>query len=66
MCVLEEEKIISTEMTRWIEKHIQTAVSLSKKLLPDPVVLSSSNPRVMLSSFVDALESLATDANTRM
>ena len=62
----EEEEITGTEMTRWIEKHIPTAVSISSNLRPDPVVLSSSNPGKLLLSFADALENLATEAKTQM
>ena len=66
MCVLEEEDITGTETTTWIEKHIPTAVSISKNLRPHPVVLRSSNPRELISSFVDALENLATEVKTQM
>ena len=60
ICVLEKEGITGTETTRWIEKHTQTAVSISSNLRPDPVVLSSSKPREFITSFVDALENLST------
>ena len=68
MCVLEEEEkeTTGTETTIRIEKHIPTAVSISSNLRPDPVVFSSSNPRELLLSFVNALEISATEAETRM
>ena len=66
MCVLEEEDITGTETTTWIEKHIPTAVSISSNLRPDPDVFRSSNPRELISSFVDALENLATEFKTQM
>ena len=58
--------ITGTETTRSIEKHFPTAVPISSNLRPDLLVLRSSNPRELISSFLNALENLATEVKTQM
>ena len=65
MCVQEEKVVTGTETTKMIEKHIP-AVSISSNLRSDPVALSSSNSRELVSSFVDACENLASEAKIQM
>ena len=59
VCV-NEETYKETETTKWIRKHVPISVSISSNLMPEHNFLCNSDPRHLVSSFVSALKSLAT------
>ena len=61
-----EEKFKNTETTTWIGKHVPISVSISSDLIAEPLVLCNSNPRDLVESFFDAVESLATKSKAQM
>ena len=61
-----EEKIKNTETTTWIGKHVSISVSISSNLIAKPIFLCNSNPRVLVESFIDAVEGLATQSKAQM
>ena len=65
ICV-EEETYKETETTKWIGKHVPISVSISSNLIPEPIFLCNSDPCRLISSFVGALEGLATQSNAQM
>ena len=64
----EDENFKDTKTTTRIGRHTQASVSMSSNLIPEAVFLCNLNPRDLISSFVDALENLATrsKAQTKM
>ena len=65
VCV-KEESYKQTETTTWIGKHAPLSVSISSKLIPEPIFLCNANPHYLISSFVTALEGLATQSKAQM
>ena len=65
ICV-KEETYEETETTKWIGKHNPISVSISSNLVPEPIFLCNSDPRHLVSSFVSALEGLATQSKAQM
>ena len=65
ICV-REDGFKDTETTRWIRKHVPISVSISSNLLQEPIFICNSNPRDLVSSFVNALESLAAQSRAQM
>ena len=61
-----EEKFKNTQTTTWIGKHVPISVSISSNLIAEPLFLCNSNPRVLVESFIDAVESLATQSKAQM
>ena len=61
-----EEKFKNTETTTWIGKHVSISVSISSNLKTMPIILSNSNPRDLVESFIDAVEGLATQSKAQM
>ena len=61
-----EEKFKNTETTTWIGKHVPMSVSISSNLIAKPIFLCNSNPRDLVESFIDAVESLATQRKAQM
>ena len=61
-----EEKFKNTETTTWIGKHVPVSVSISSNLIAKPIFLRNSNPRYLVESFIDAVESLATQSKAQM
>ena len=61
-----EEKFKNTETTTWIGKHVKISVSISSNLIAEPKILCNSNPRDLVESFIDAVESLATQSKAQM
>ena len=57
-----------TETTTWIGKHVPISVSISSNLIPEPFFsfLFNVNPHHLISSFVAALEGLATQSKAQM
>ena len=64
-CV-KEETYKETETTKWIWKHVPISVLISSNLIPEPIFLCNSDPRHLVSSFVSALEGLATQSKAQM
>ena len=65
ICV-KEETYKETETTKWIGKKVPISVSVSSNLIPEPLFLCNSDPRYLVSSFVSALEGLATQSKAQM
>ena len=65
ICV-KEETYKETETTKWFGKHVPISVSISSKLIPEPIFLCNSDPRHLVSSFISALEGLATQSKAQM
>ena len=65
ICV-KEETYKETETTKWIGKHVPISVSISSNLIPEPIFLCNSDPRHLVSSFISALEGLATQSKAQM
>ena len=61
-----EEKFKNTETTTWIGKHVPISISISSNLIAEPILLCNSNPRDLDESFIDAVESLATQSKIQM
>ena len=61
-----DEKFKNTETTTWIGKHVPISVSISSNLLAEPIFFSTSNPRDLVESFIDAVEGLATQSKVQM
>ena len=61
-----EEKFKNTETTTWIGKHVPISVSISSNLIAMPKFLCKFNPRNLVESFIDAVESLATQSKVEM
>ena len=65
ICV-KEESYKQTETTTWIGKHVPISVSISSNLIPEPNFLCNANSRHLISSFITALEVLATQSKAQM
>ena len=64
-CV-KEETYKQTETTTWIGKHVPISLSISSNLIPEPIFLCNANPHHLISSFITALEGLATQSKAQM
>ena len=65
ICV-KENSYKQTETTTWIGKHVPISVSISSNLIPEPFFLCNADPRHLISSFISALEGLATQSKAQM
>ena len=65
ICV-KEYSYKQTETTTWIGKHVPISVSISSNLIPEPIFLCKANPHHLISSFITALEGLATQSKAPM
>ena len=65
ICV-KEDSYKQTETTTWIGKHVPISVSIPSNLIPEPIFLCNTNPHHLISSFITALEGLATQSKTQM
>ena len=65
ICV-REDSYKQTETTTWIGKHVPISVSISSNLILEPIFLCNANPHHLISSFITALEGLATQSNAQM
>ena len=65
ICV-KEDSYKQTETTTWIGKHVPISVSISSNLIPEPIFLCNANPHHLISSFITALEGLATQSRAQM
>ena len=61
-----EDSYKQTEATTWIGKHNAISVSISSNLIPEPTFLCNANPHHLISSFITALEGLATQSKAQM
>ena len=65
ICV-KEDSYKQIETTTWIGKHVPLSVSISSNLIPEPIFLCNANPHHLISSFITALEGLATQSKAQM
>ena len=65
ICV-KEDSFKQTETAMWIGKHVPISVSISSNLIPEPIFLCNANPHHLISSFITALEGLATQSKAQM
>ena len=65
ICV-KEDSYKQTETTTWIGKHVPISVSISSNLISEPIFLCNANPHHLISSFITALEGLATQSKAQM
>ena len=65
ICVKEANSYKQTETTTWIVKHVPKSVFISSNLIPEPIFLCHANPRHLISSFITALEGLATQSKAQ-
>ena len=65
VCV-NEDSYKQTETTTWIGKHVPISVSISSNLISEPDFLCNANPHHLISSFITALERLATQSRAQM
>ena len=65
ICV-KEDSYKQTETTTWIAKHVPISVSISSNLIPEPIFLCNANPHHLISSFITALEGLATQSKAQI
>ena len=63
---LKRETYKETETTKWIGKHVPVSVSISSNLIPEPIFLCNSDPQHLASSFISALEGLATQRKAQI
>ena len=59
ICV-KEESYKQTETTTWIGKHVPISVSISSNVIPETIFLCNASLHHLISSFITALEGLAT------
>ena len=59
ICV-EDECLNDTEIATWIGKHTPVSASISSNLMQETNFFCDTNPRDLVSSFIEALEKLAT------
>ena len=64
-CV-KEDSYKQTETTTWIGKHVPISVSISSNLIQEPILFCNANPHHLISSFITALEGLATQSKAQM
>ena len=61
-----EESYKQTETTTWIGKQVPIPISISSNLIPEPIFLCNATPHHLISTFITALEGLATQSKTQM
>ena len=66
ICVKEANSYKQTETTMWIGKHVSISVSISSNLITEPIFLCNANRHHLTSSFITALEGLATQSKAQM
>ena len=65
ICVPSEQSK-NTNTTIWIGKHEPSSVSISANSIDEPVFLCVKNPKILIISFVEAIEDLANKSKTEM
>ena len=66
ICVKEANSYKQTETTTWTGKHVPLSVSKLSNLIPEPFFLCNANRHHLTSSFINALEGLATQSKVQM
>ena len=66
ICVKEANSYKQTETTTWIAKHGPISIFTSSNLMLEPIFLCNANPPDLISSFITALEGLATQSKIQM
>ena len=64
ICV-EEDSHKETETTLWIGMNVQISVSIPSNLIHEPIFLCDASPNHFVSSFLTALERIATKIKTQ-
>ena len=65
ICV-QEDKVRNTDTRTWIGKHVSKSVSISPNLIAQSIFLRISNHGVLVESFVDGLDGLATQSKAQL
>ena len=65
ICV-QEESFKDTRTTTWIGKNVPISVSISSNLVEEQIFLYNSDPHHLVSSFIGAMEGLASQSKTQM
>ena len=65
ICV-KEDSYKQTNTIKWIGKHVPKSISISSNLIPEPIFLCNANAHHLISSFITALEGLATQSKAHM
>ena len=65
ICV-KENSYKQTDTTTWIGTDVRISVSISSNLIPEPIFLCNANPHHLISSFITALEGLATQSKAQV
>ena len=63
---VQEEAFRDTNTTTWKEKHVPISVSISSKLVEEPIFLCNSDPHHLVASFIGALKNLASQRKAKM
>ena len=63
---LKENSYKQTETTTWIGKHVPISISISSNLISEPIFLCNANAHHLISSFITALEGLASKSKAQM
>ena len=63
---VQEETFRGTNTTTWIRKHVPISVSISSNLVEEPIFLYNSDPHHLVSSFIGALENLASQSKSKV
>ena len=63
---VDEENFKDTNTTTWIGKRIPISLSTSSDLVQEPISPFNTNPRDLVSSFIEALGNLATQSKAQM
>ena len=66
ICVKEANSYKQTETATWIGKHVPISVSISSNLISEPIFLCNTNPHHLISSFISALDGLATQSKAQL
>ena len=66
ICVKDANSYKQTESTTWIGKHVPISHSTSSNLILESTFLRNAHPHHLNSSFITALEGLATQSKTQM
>ena len=64
ICV-QEETFRDTNTTRWIGKHVPISVSISSKLVEEPIFLCNSDIHHLVASFIGAPENLDSQSEAK-
>ena len=63
---VQEETFKNTNTTTWIGKHVPISVSISSNLIEEPIFICNSDPHHLVTSFVGALENLASQSKAKI